>query len=237
LPIIPSTKSTTSCLGTINQLIDGHCRTVTGDTAVWRTYAYDARRKLEDLNDLVNAAENRDFTYDGNGRLVTASGPWGTGAFSYDAEGNLRAQTLGPRAITVAYDGTNRVTSANDNGTAKAYAYDDRGNAVTAGANSFVYDLANQPVSVSGGAGGSYEYDANFKRVKSVVNGAAIYSAYSKVTGNIIFRYDVTGGVITEYASAGAASVRIKNGVVEYTHADHLGGPYCYPSVTRRKNR
>ncbi len=45
------------------------------------------------------------------------------------------------------------------------------------------------------------------------------------MTGNVAFRYDVTNGVLTEYAFIGPASVRIKNGVAEYVHADHLGSP------------
>ncbi len=189
-------------------------------------YYYDDRRKVTSITDGVNAGEDRSFTYDYNGRLLTASGPWGSGSFTYDALSNLRQQILGARTIGVSYDAlTNRVTSANDNGSPKSYAYDARGNATTVGADTFVYDFSNQPVSVSGGAGGDYEYDANFKRVKSVINGVTTYSIYSKVTGNIIYSYDVTGGVITEYASIGPASVRLKNGVVEYTHANHLGSP------------
>ncbi|WP_375206748.1 hypothetical protein [Hyphococcus sp.] len=87
-------------------------------------YDYDARRKVTSVTDDVNAGEDRAFTYDYNGRLLTASGPWGSGSFTYDALSNLRQQTLGSRTITVAYDGTNRVSSANDNGSVKSYAYD-----------------------------------------------------------------------------------------------------------------
>ena len=157
---------------------------------------------------------------------MTAAGPWGSGSFSYDAEGNLRGQTLGSRAITVAYaDGTNRVTSANDNGVVKNYAYvDGRGNATTVGANTFTYDFANQPVSVNGAVHEVYAYDANLKRVRTGTGLTAVYSIYSVVSGNVIL-IDEVGGDLTEYASAGQASVRLKNGVREFTHSDHLGGP------------
>ncbi len=69
------------------------------------------------------------------------------------------------------------------------------------GGNTFVYDFANQPVSVSGAATGTYAYDVNLKRVKSIVNGVTTYSVYSKVSGGIILNDDVTNGVVTEYAS------------------------------------
>ena len=172
-----------------------------GDTAIWRTYTYEPRRKLETLTDLVSATENRSFDYDDNGRLESASGPWGSGSFSYDAEGNLRGQTLGSRAITVAYDAANRAASANDNGVVKNYAYvDGRGNATTVGANTFTYDFANQPVSVSGAVNEVYAYDANLKRVRTGSGLTAVYSIYSRVSGNIILRDDLAVGEVTEYA-------------------------------------
>ncbi len=65
------------------QLADVLETTKTGANALWLTYAYDARRKVTGVTDAVNAAENRSFTYDPNGRLLTASGWWGSGSYVY----------------------------------------------------------------------------------------------------------------------------------------------------------
>jgi YD repeat-containing protein len=68
--------------------------------------------------DAVTPNETRIYTYDPNGRLVSAAGPWGTnganatGSFKYDALGNIREQKLGTRTIGITYDAAaNRVAS------------------------------------------------------------------------------------------------------------------------------
>lgn len=58
-----------------------------GATAVWLTHLYDPRGKLSQVTDSDGAGsdESRSFTYDPNGRLLTANGPWGSGSYVYDA--------------------------------------------------------------------------------------------------------------------------------------------------------
>lgn len=95
-----------------------------GATAVWQTYGYDVRRKVNSVIDGVSAAENRSYTYDANGRLLTASGPWGAGSYLYDALGNIRSRSEGSGSIsTLNYDASNRVSSATILGSARTFAY------------------------------------------------------------------------------------------------------------------
>ena len=167
-----------------------------GQNAVWLSYTYDPRRKIHYATDLDGAAanESRIYGYDANGRLVSASGPWGqnganaTGSFKFDALGNIREQVLGSRTIGIAYDAaTNRVASANNGGSNRLYFYDTRGNTTRiqfGGVNrDFTYDHSNQPTAVSGSASATYVYDGNLKRVKEVRGGNTIYNVFSKVTG------------------------------------------------------
>ena len=97
---------------------------------------------------------------------------------------------LGTRTIAIDYDATNRVSlfsdSASGGGALQVVAHDGRGNMVTRGALALVYDEANQPVSVSGAANGTYMYDGHLKRVRQSFGGATTYSVYALRTGAIL---------------------------------------------------
>ena len=219
-----------------------------GATALWLTHAYDARRKVASVTDSVHAAENRAYAYDPNGRLLTASGPWGAGSYVYDALGNIRSRAEGSAGTsTIAYDAAkNRVSSATVNGLARTYAYDGRGPFETPpsaapqdegdsnGPTGFAYDpgslsgacFANQPTALTGTGAASFAYDANLKRVKEVRGGKTVYTVYSRVTGGLIFRDEASDARKTDYVSVGGASLRLVNGASPtYTHADALGSP------------
>ncbi|MEL6184343.1 MAG: hypothetical protein AAFU79_06945 [Myxococcota bacterium] len=56
-----------------------------GRSVVDLTYSRDAMGRITSELDAVNPTENRGYGYDALGRLVSASGPWGAGAFTYDA--------------------------------------------------------------------------------------------------------------------------------------------------------
>ena len=61
----------------------------------------------------------------------------------------------------------------------RMFSYDSRGNTTTAGGLHFVYDYADQPVSMHGDESGSYRYDGNLKRVRAQVAGKTIYNVYN----------------------------------------------------------
>jgi RHS repeat-associated protein len=221
--------------------------------AVWLSYLYDPRRKIERADDLdgQGANETRVYGYDLNGRLLTASGPWGqnganaTGSFKYDALGNIREQKLGTRTIGITYDAAaNRVASANNGGSSRVYSYDARGNTTRiaiGGVNrDFTYDQSNQPVTVSGSATATYVYDGNMKRVKEVRGGKTIYNVFSKVTGGLIYRFDDAtnnaNDIRTDYVNVGGAALRLKKTgtgafVPEYTHFDSQGSAVAATSA------
>jgi RHS repeat-associated protein len=180
--------------------------------------------------DSPNNNYDRMFTYDGVGRLKTASGPWGSGNYYYDKLSNLTQRVEGSRVVNVSPDlTTNRVSSVQDTAVSNAwrsYGYDSRGNVISDGLHSFTYDDADQPTSIAGADAGSYTYDGNLKRAKQVVNGKTIYSIYDK-SGAILTRDDMTAGSITDYLTLqGQTFVRVTNGTPWYPLNDQLGSAY-----------
>ncbi|MEL6365028.1 MAG: RHS repeat-associated core domain-containing protein [Pseudomonadota bacterium] len=201
-----------------------------GATALSLRYAYDVRGKVSGIEDFGHPGNDRSFTYDGKGRLLTAAGAWGSGSYVYDALDNIRRKTLGARQVDIHMWSNNRVDCVIDTfagGGVRYYAYDARGNTTDTGLLQLAYDFANQPIAVTGtGVSQAHTYDGNLKRVKTVENGETTYSVYSSLTGAIVYRDNATTGEETAYLSAGAVSVRFKGSdPAVYTHKDHLGSP------------
>jgi YD repeat-containing protein len=67
---------------------------------------------------------------------------------------------------------------------------------------SFVPDAENRLVEVSGGASASFVYDGDGRRVKATVNGVTTYYA-----GDY---YEVSGGVVKKYYSAGGQRIAMR---------------------------
>ena len=206
--------------------------------AVDLDYTRDDNGRIISVNDRSALNHDKTYAYDGVGRLVSSTGPWGNATFTYDPLGNIRQKTLGSRTVDIDYVGTggagdpwnvNRVDCVNDSAAAGgclSYAYDDRGNVVDNGPLTFTYDRADQPVAMGGASTGSFVYDGNLKRVKQVIDGETIYSVYSK-SGAILYRENVNKGQTYDYIRiAGKTITYVKEGnnvTVRYRHQDHLG--------------
>ncbi|MEL6996592.1 MAG: RHS repeat-associated core domain-containing protein [Pseudomonadota bacterium] len=159
--------------------------------------------------------------------------------YDYDALGSPlwggtrtdRRKQLGAAVVELDYDGRNRLSrvreSANSGasfGGWQSYAYDNRGNVTNNGKIGFQYRWTDQPYSMTAsGAAGDFIYDGNLKRVKQVQGGKTIYSIYSQ-SGTMLYRDNVTDNETTAYIP-GSGGIRLKNGVPDYTHKDHLGSP------------
>ena len=77
------------------------------------TYAYDAGDRLLTVTQGSGAAiQTRTFVYDALGRLRSATNPEsGTINYTYDGNGNLVTRVSATGSVTMAYDHQNRVTS------------------------------------------------------------------------------------------------------------------------------
>jgi len=203
-------------------------------TALDMSYVYNASKLITSMTDNAISGNNRVMTYDGLEQITSATGPWGNANYTYDGLGNLLTKHLGSRNITLSYS-QNRVSRSVDTGGmggdtgTRSFAYDSRGNATQAGGLNFTYDYADQPITVSGDSGGTYQYDGNLKRVKSVINSKTIYNVYN-LAGKLVHidnRGSATDPAIeTDYISIGSMTVaRIEDGTATYLHHDSLGSP------------
>ncbi|MEQ8433851.1 MAG: RHS repeat-associated core domain-containing protein [Oceanicaulis sp.] len=175
----------------------------------------------------MTPGENRSFGYDALGRLTTASGPWGAGAYSYDLLNNIRSKTLGFRAVDLDYDASGRLSRYRDTGAGGNWnhqTYDDRGNIISDGVNAFFYDRSERAVQISGPALGTMTYDAHGRRVRQIINGEIIYSVYG-LDGTLLLRDNATTGETTDFIAMGGHTVGRfdETGAFTYIHSDHLG--------------
>ncbi|HXI86201.1 MAG TPA: RHS repeat-associated core domain-containing protein, partial [Parvularculaceae bacterium] len=130
--------------------------------------------------------------------------------------------------VLMYYDTANRLYAirvGDANSTPVNFAYDARGNVTSNGATGFAYDFANQPTALTGAGAAAFSYDANFKRVKSVAGGKAVYTVYSRVAGGLVYKDEPSEAKRTDYAGVGPLGLRLVNGAASFTHADALGSP------------
>jgi RHS repeat-associated protein len=115
------------------------------------SYTKDLVGNITAIHDVLDPTYNRDFGYDDLNRLVSANSGtslWGTGAYSYDAMGNMKTLQLGTvRSATFSYSGTlPKLTSVTENSTARAVTYDAAGNEVAVGSSLMTISPRNEVI-------------------------------------------------------------------------------------------
>ncbi|HKO58476.1 MAG TPA: RHS repeat-associated core domain-containing protein [Thermoanaerobaculia bacterium] len=174
-------------------------------------YATDAAGNITQIHDALSPVYDRDFGYDDLNRLTSAttgSSLWGSGAYSYDAMGNMLSLTLGTsRSATFAYAGTTpKLTSVTEDGSARAVSYDAAGNEAHAGGATYLYSNRNH---LSAGEGVTYRYDG--RGVRTITSDAKLALAIDP--SQVIGSNPSTGTVtLTEPAPPGGATVTLASG-------------------------
>jgi len=182
---------------------------------------YDANGNITAINNVLDATKNKSFSYDTLDRLstATASGIWGSLAWTYDGVGNR--QTEGSTSYTY-QPNTNKLNTVG--GT--SYGFDNNGNTTSQAARQYTYNQNQRLIQVVDGAmTATYTYNGLGQRVKKVVNGVTT-----------IFHYDESGQLIAESSGSGAITAvyvylngqplaKIEGTNVYYYHNDALGTP------------
>jgi hypothetical protein len=149
-------------------------------------YLYDDNNNVDYIYDLTDRSYDIDLGYDGLDRLVSGSGKWGTGSFSYDDLGNILTKSLGSQALTYHYDTSKNRLSSVSGSAAYSFQYDARGNVANNGRYGLIFNRASQLINAKGNA---YVYDGHNRLVKKVSNGKNVYSVYG-TDGTLYYRED-----------------------------------------------
>jgi hypothetical protein len=149
-------------------------------------YLYDDNNNVDYIYDFTDRSYDIDLGYDGLDRLVSGSGKWGTGSFSYDDLGNILTKRLGSQALTYHYDTSKNRLSSVSGSAAYSFQYDARGNVANNGRYGLIFNRASQLINAKGNA---YVYDGHNRLVKKVSNGKNVYSVYG-MDGTLYYRED-----------------------------------------------
>ncbi len=138
------------------------------------SYGYDPIGNITNITDAVDPAKSKTYAYDSLDRLAGAMGPWGTLAWTYDANGNRLVQGNG---VHYAYTySANRLATVS-NGHIDYYQYDNNGNTTNDGQKDFVYNQNQRLIKaeLDGKTLAEYTYNANGQRVIKKTGPATTY--------------------------------------------------------------
>lgn len=190
-----------------------------GGDIVQNVYAYDLVGNLTSITDSLDDAFNRSYEYDYVNRLVMESGSAGVLQYVYDNVGNVLGVNIRSMAygapLFVGYknyeydaSSTGRLIGFSSLIARRQYSYDLSGNVVGDGAGMiYGYDRANNlRYSNYGGASQVlHDYDGNNIRVKSLKDGAAVYSIYDH--RGLLLQTEAPGVERKEYVYLGRRQV------------------------------
>jgi len=158
-------------------------------------YTYNPASDVTHIDDNAGSGvKTHDYSYDGNGRLRKAVGPWGqnegplTMTYTYDAVGNILTK-VDSGTTTYDYDpaGWNKLRSTTPSGgSATSYAYNNAGSVTRKDLPSgtdpaYTYDYDQSLVKIVDASGThTYDYDGVGRRLKTTEPGGVVrYFVYS----------------------------------------------------------
>lgn len=211
------------------------------------TYAYDAAGQLTYQDYRQSGGQTYNYQYDQAGRLTQAGGD-SVRQYSYDADSRLISASIDSTNYNYSYDPVGNRTEdsqAHDSSNQLSedatytYQYDNRGNLIQkidkfSGARSdYSYNSLNQLIAfnyypdsstTTADITASYAYDAIGRRLQKTVNGQT--TEYHWLASELIAEYQ-NNQLIKMYSyTEGYAPVEVQDGTNTYTvHSDHLDTP------------
>jgi RHS repeat-associated protein len=171
------------------------------------TYGYDAADNVLSIADAVTSGNSQAFGYDALDRLTSATGGYGSLAYTYDANGNRLTET--PAAITL--DGLGSLTA-------------------------LAYNQAGRLASTSAGTQQltQYTYDAFGHRLVKVGSVTAMSLFQYDRAGHLLEETDNQGNVRADYIYLDGRPIAEYNaGKLYFLHDDRLGTPQVATDTTQ----
>jgi len=161
------------------------------------TYTYYQDNNIKSITDHQNSGNSIAMQYDQHQRLRQVTGaPWGSGALSYDATGNIKTNTIGGLNLAYSYNATTNRLDTVSGSKPYTFGYDTYGNVTSNGTFTFTYDDDGSMIDAHDNNSAnlfSYSYDAYNRRFKETKNGALEkFSVYSS-TGQLLLEEDKDG--------------------------------------------
>lgn len=170
--------------------------TTGGSDALDLTYAYDNVGNVAAITDPRPNA-NQTFVPDPLDRLESATGPWGTLQWQYDAAGNRLSEVSGSTTTSYTYSAATQRLTGTSGGASESFGYDGAGRLTSDGVGQYSYSPTGKLTGATGtGVNASYTYDASGERFSKTVNGQTTYSLRS-----------VGGQTLTEYLGSCGAMI------------------------------
>lgn len=167
-------------------------------------YSYDSNNNLRNLilTSNLDYNYNLDFSYDKQGRIKTANGPWGDFSYKYDANDNIiNVSDYKKNKHNIKFKYTNNKLykiSDSKSFSLNDYQYDSYGNVSSDNNGRYLYGLDGNLLTSLGSKTDYYEYDGNQHRVIKKNNNSEIITFYTK-SGNPIYELNPKTGESTKY--------------------------------------
>jgi RHS repeat-associated protein len=202
------------------------------------TYGYNAADNVLSIADAVHSGNSQTLGYDTLDRLTSATGAYGSLAYSYDSVGNRLTQQAGATSTTYTYTAqSNRLTQIRTGSALQVLSYTPAGN-ITTFANvpntrpaiGIAYNQANRLATVLSGGQQTmqYTYDAFGQRLVKVGTLTATTLSQYDQGGHLLEQTDGSGSPQVDYVYLGdrpVATFQPSNGKLYFLHDDRLGTP------------
>lgn len=217
---LPINGVTTSLLNNILYRADGLITEWTFGNGLVEARNYDLQGRL--ITQTLGTVENRSYTHDPNGNVLTRVSSVGNSTYTYDSLNRLTGDSLLPEDTSFTYD-------ANGN-RLDLQASLDAIVGLDQGARTFTYNATGQLAQVyeNGNLIATYVYNAQAQRTRKITANETILYHYDR-SGLLLSESTATGNPIRKYVWVGNIPVaQIDQTVTEvltYLHTDHLNTP------------
>jgi RHS repeat-associated protein len=225
---------------------DGTVNTMTYGNGEVTSYTYDSMSRPKTITTTLGSTQelSLSYSYDGAGnvlsigsetfgydslnRLTTATGPWGTTTYSYDAAGNMAQQQNSSSTVKYTYNSMDEIVRSSSASGITTYSYDGDGNLVVKndGTNvwTYVYNAEGEMTKVfeNGVQVQENYYNGDGQRVEQTMGAATTVYLYAGL--NILYQKNLRTGVATKYVYADGMQVAaITTSGAFFFHQDELG--------------